>query len=51
MFCSLIFGNECLEIFNRSRKARGYQIMCFFFKVWQVTPDLSEGVFTGPAVL
>jgi len=48
MFFSLMFVNKCLEIFNKSREARGYQNMSFFFKVLQITLDLSVGMLTGP---
>jgi len=46
--CSLIFVNECLAIFNKSCQARGYQNVCFFFKVWQVSLDWSASVLMGP---
>jgi len=48
-FCSHLFVNNSLEIIQQKRKAAGFQNMFFFFKVQQVTPDLSVGVYRkGP---
>jgi len=43
--------NECLVIFNKSQDARGFQNTCVLFKVRQVIPNYSEGVFMGPLIL
>jgi len=46
---SHVFVNDSLEMIQQKCKAVGFQNTCFFFKLQQVTLDLSVGMYKmGP---